>query len=1073
MSRKHRGFALVITVMLLAFLVLLVVSLAALTRVETSVAANNQSLAQARQHALMGLSIAVGQLQAHAGPDTRLTAQSNLFDASAGNPWFTGVWTADAAGTPVQRAWLVSGNETNPLRFGPSSILGRQGPLPEIALVFDGNGLATNGPESGNPNRVQLVGAASAASTGTAMEHGGVVVPGVPLNAIMPGFATERTVGRYAFWVGDQGVKASLALADRADEVRYAPWYDASAGTGYDQRARIRQQIATVPTFFRRTGGVEDMGFDPLDATNSPLLSRVLEHQHLGLLRPAVTTAPLNTFRRDYFHTFTDRAYAVLANTLPLTSAQRGLQRDLSLDPGQLGAAFVAQTALAAYMEAPAEKNTAVPPITNYDSERRRYKLTAPVASAETADDPAIEFKVAPVLNSFVLQFRFFRDTGAGVKPLVVRSRMFVEMWNPFSVSLAPETLSLEIDGLPSVQVSIGAAGTPTTLNLSSLPTALQSASSATSMQVDLPFGMGAQADHQSWLPGRVYAWRTESGIPSTNLQFYNKGLTVTGWTYPVTGVTVGLVPGVDKNGAPISVPDRIRIGRNASTTLTLRVKNSAGIVLAVYTSPTLPDFAVEDVNDSDENWAFGLAFRLRQPSAFNRERDWLTVAGRDLRGSQVESSAFEAFHENLDFEPSSYGGDFSPAGDDMSNYAIFRRASTGTTLGALQSTRSANLDLPVFELPRLPYLSVGELQHLTLPAERPFAAGNSWGGRANSWFDRFFFSGVTSAAGGPDIAAGQPLPNWNLLPLTTSIAAAGALSSQHLLQAGGFNVNSALPEAWRAVLSAVRFSPAHAFRRAAIDNSSSVNMYTGSQPNPASAAVGAVNEVLNDTTLASDAVANSVGGPAFFRFPQSAQETYYWANTAIEGDFRKQAFRQGVRGGDQVIDGSTLHTLTTNQIDNLAKAIVTRVRERVAVSGPFASIKDFLAPNPVWGGVNLLEQGIADAGINPASIAPITTVSDVTDVGFSSLTLTSGDIMTALAPYMRTRSDTFVVRAYGEAVNPADQSVKGRAWCEAVVQRFPTPADPGEANVAAPSATGFGRAFKIIQFRWLTPADI
>ena len=35
-------------------------------------------------------------------------------------------------------------------------------------------------------------------------------------------------------------------------------------------------------------------------------------------------------------------------------------------------------------------------------------------------------------------------------------------------------------------------------------------------------------------------------------------------------------------------------------------------------------------------------------------------------------------------------------------------------------STRSANLDLPVFELPRLPYLSVGELQHLMLPASRP-----------------------------------------------------------------------------------------------------------------------------------------------------------------------------------------------------------------------------------------------------------------------------------------------------------------------------------------------------------------
>src|SRR5690606_1942338 len=215
-----------------------------------------------------------------------------------------------------------------------------------------------------------------------------------------------------------------------------------------------------------------------------------------------------------------------------------------------------------------------------------------------------------------------------------------------------------------------------------------------------------------------------------------------------------------------------------------------------------------------------------------------------------------------------------------------------------LRTTRSANLDLPVFELPRLPHLSVGELQHLLLPTERPFAAGNSRGGQANTWFDRFFFSGLTSGSSGPDLAAGQPLPNWNLQPLSTDIASAGALSSRHLLQAGGFNLNSALPDAWRAVLSAVRFSPAHSFQRAAIDNRSAITPYTGSQPDPASADPATADEIFNDTTLADNAAspANPVGGPAFFRFPQTAQETYYWENTAIEGAFRKQAYRQGVR---------------------------------------------------------------------------------------------------------------------------------------------------------------------------------
>jgi hypothetical protein len=1081
---RRRGFALLITVILLAFLVLLLVSLAALTRVETSVAANHLSLARARQHALMALNIAVGQLQTHAGPDSRLTAQANLLDKDARNPWFTGVWSADAAGPPVQRAWLVSGNETDPTRFGPGSPLGREDARPEIALTFDASGRASNGPATANPNRVRLVGASSAANTGTAMAHGGVVVPGVPLDAEAPGLPGTRTIGRYAFWVGDQGVKASLALPDRADEINYAPWYDPTPATGHDQRARIRQQIATSPTFFRRVGGVEERGFDPLDQINAARLARVTTAGHFALLEPAVATAPLAAFRREFFHTFTDRASAVLANTLPLASAQRGLQRDLSQAPGLLGDAFVAQSNLAGHMEAPAVGNGAMPPIATRDSERRRHRMVGAATSAATADDPGIEFKVAPVLSSFLLQFKFVRDKSpgdAGQLPLMVRSRLFVELWNPYTAALVPEPLTLEVEGLPAVEVTVSGSGGAGTVNLSGLPSVVQSASSATTMSVRLPFGTLPQADHLSWLPGRVYAWVIEpGGAPTVDLKFYEKSLIGAGWTYPATGMTVGRVPRVrdgkpvfDKDGDPLYDAEPIQIKVPPATVLTLRIKNQAGDVLATYTSPTLPDVTIANVNESVDNWGFGLAFRLRQPSSFNRDRDWLSAMGGDPRKATKAAAEFEPFQENLGLEPTSYGGGFAPGGADIDNYALFRRASTGGSAAALRSTRSANLDLPVFELPRLPYLSVGELQHLTLPAGRPFAAGNSWGDaiKANTWFDRFFFSGVTAAGATPDVAAGRPLPNWNLRPLDGRATTAGELSSRYLLQDGAFNVNSALPEAWRAVLSGVRFSATRAFRRANIENGNAVNAYTGSQPNPASATTAAaVEQSFVDGTLSDD---NVTGGPAFFRFPQTAQETYFWSATAIEGDLGKQAFRQGVRGGDGVINGSTLHTLTTAQIDRLATVIVERVREHAANSGPYASLQAFLAPNPAWARRNVLEQAIAEVGINPAAIAPDGPVAGFTDLGFSSLTLTSGDIMTALAPYLRTRSDTFVVRTYGESINPATQQVAGRAWCEALIQRTPEPVDPAETNVAAPAADGFGRRFKIISFRWLSPSDI
>src|SRR5690606_18265325 len=197
-DRPSRGFALLVTIVLVAFLVLVITALAALTRVETQVAANSRHLNAARGHALMALNIAIGQLQQHAGHDSRLTAQANLLDADAANPWFTGVWTADASGSPTLRTWLVSGNETAPPRFGPDSPLGRETASPEIPLALDADGLATNGPDSASPNRVRLVGPATVSNTGPRLANGSVVVPGVPLNAPAPGFAADRTVGRYA-----------------------------------------------------------------------------------------------------------------------------------------------------------------------------------------------------------------------------------------------------------------------------------------------------------------------------------------------------------------------------------------------------------------------------------------------------------------------------------------------------------------------------------------------------------------------------------------------------------------------------------------------------------------------------------------------------------------------------------------------------------------------------------------------------------------------------------------------------------------------------------------------------------
>jgi hypothetical protein len=90
---------------------------------------------------------------------------------------------------------------------------------------------------------------------------------------------------------------------------------------------------------------------------------------------------------------------------------------------------------------------------------------------------------------------------------------------------------------------------------------------------------------------------------------------------------------------------------------------------------------------------------------------------------------------------------------------------------------------------------------------------------------------------------------------------------------------------------------------------------------------------------------------------------------------------------------------------------------------------------------------------------------------------VTQGDILQAIGPSLTVRSDTFRIRAYGEAIEPLTGNVQGKAWCEAIVQRLPTPVTPGSDDASTPEYYEpddvFGRKFKIVSFRWLSSNEI
>jgi len=91
---------------------------------------------------------------------------------------------------------------------------------------------------------------------------------------------------------------------------------------------------------------------------------------------------------------------------------------------------------------------------------------------------------------------------------------------------------------------------------------------------------------------------------------------------------------------------------------------------------------------------------------------------------------------------------------------------------------------------------------------------------------------------------------------------------------------------------------------------------------------------------------------------------------------------------------------------------------------------------------------------------------------------LFQGDLLQALGPVLATRSDTFRIRAYGEA---NDETGTGQgAVLELVVQRTPDYLDPANLphdrlrdSKKSPINVLLGRRFIILSFRWLATNEI
>ena len=304
--------------------------------------------------------------------------------------------------------------------------------------------------------------------------------------------------------------------------------------------------------------------------------------------------------------------------------------------------------------------------------------------------------------------------------------------------------------------------------------------------------------------------------------------------------------------------------------------------------------------------------------------------------------------------------------------------------------------------------------------------------------WDRYFLSTGDAAAkqAFADDPDGNPLPNGRMRPARGVSDATGAMVDFHraasaLMVDGAFNVNSTRVDAWKALLGSTRAGPG--------------------------------GNVVIPRVLDAPGKAWKSGDPTDY--------AEIW-------DVRRE--------------------LTPEEIDRLARALVDEVRHR----GPFLSQADFVnrrLAEDETGRMGAIEAAIRKAGINdsltkayplsnqqslpsyrhPDNIADGTrleqTLKPDSKAWGAPAWLTQGDVLQIIGPALAARSDTFLIRAYGDAVD-ATGRVTAVAWCEAVVQRTPEPVMPDATGINPRNAGqpgDFGRRHVIRSFRWLSREEI
>lgn len=283
-TQNREGFALVVTISMMVLLTIVVVATLSLSAITLRAVDKDAAQAVARANARLALMIAIGQLQKEAGPDQRVTATAEVEEADA-NPYWTGVWHAGKNSRNSTPVWLVSGRNPDPDR-----------------TLDDANSAVLVRPPKTQSERKEV-------------------------RAEYVNLEGRQLDGRYAYWVGDEGTKVRVDVANPDDK-------------DVKQYERIgRSQSPQEPGFaaFDSKHKKTWAGFD------SDYAGAIDRRTLVSMGTVALAAKPSGDLEREdipkyYFNDLTTGGFG-----LPVNVRDGGMKKDLSLilDTSQQGQSFV------------------------------------------------------------------------------------------------------------------------------------------------------------------------------------------------------------------------------------------------------------------------------------------------------------------------------------------------------------------------------------------------------------------------------------------------------------------------------------------------------------------------------------------------------------------------------------------------------------------------------------------------------------------------------------------------------------------------------------------------------------